>query len=43
MIVVLIPRGEGYQLGFLWLGAFAYFAVKGGGPISLDRLIGYQF
>ena len=43
LVSVLIPRGEGYQLGALWFGAFAYFAVKGGGPISVDRLIGPEF
>lgn len=43
LVAVLIPRGEGYQLGVLWFGAFALIAVRGGGPYSLDRLIGKEF
>lgn len=43
LVTVLIPRGEGYQLGLLWWGAFALIATRGGGPYSVDRLIGKEF
>ena len=37
---------QGYtaaELSFLWLLVFFYFAVRGGGPYSLDRVIGKEF
>ena len=43
LVTVLIPRGEGYQLGLVWWGAFAVIAMRGGGPYALDRLIGKEF
>lgn len=43
LVAVMIPRGANYQLAALWLAAFAYIALKGGGKISLDRLIGREF
>lgn len=43
LVAVMIPRGANYQLSALWFAAFAYIALKGGGRISLDRLIGREF
>ncbi|MBA4489815.1 DoxX family protein [Paracoccus sp. S1E-3] len=43
LFAVLIPRGDGYQLGAVWFGAFALIAARGGGKYSLDRLIGREF
>ena len=43
LATVLIPRGQGYQLGLIWWAAFALIAVHGGGRYSIDRMIGKEF
>lgn len=42
-IMVMIPRGAGYHLTVVWLGAYALMAVQGGGRLSLDRWLGREF
>jgi putative oxidoreductase len=42
LITVMIPRGVNYQLFALWFAAFFYIALRGGGGMSLDRLIGRE-
>ena len=34
---------EGCEYPVIWAAASLYFLVRGGGPISLDALIGWQF
>lgn len=41
--MVMIPRGTGYHLSVVWLGVFLLIALRGGGRISLDRLLGREF
>jgi putative oxidoreductase len=43
LVTVLIPRGISYQLSVVWWGAFLFIAIRGGGRISLDRLLGKEF
>lgn len=43
LLLVVIPRGMGFQLTTVWLGVFLYLAVQGSGRWSLDRMIGKQF
>jgi putative oxidoreductase len=43
LIVVIVPRGAEYQLTVVLVGAFLLILVQGGGPISIDRLIGREF
>jgi putative oxidoreductase len=40
---VVIPRATNYQLSVVWWGAFLFIAIRGGGWISLDRLLGKEF
>lgn len=40
--MVMIPRGTGYHLSVVWLGVFLMIALRGGGRISVDRLIGRE-
>ena len=34
---------QGAEYPLIWSAAALYFLVHGGGPISLDALIGWQF
>lgn len=34
---------QGTEYPLIWAAASLYFLVRGGGPISLDALIGWQF
>lgn len=43
LLLVMIPRGTGFQLSTVWLGVFAYLSVRGSGRFSMERLIGKQF
>lgn len=43
LVMVMIPRGSGFQLSTVWFGVFMYLSVVGSGRLSLDRLIGKQF
>lgn len=43
VLLVMIPRGTGYHLSVVWLGVFLLISLRGGGRISLDRLIGKEF
>lgn len=43
VVLVMIPRGAGYHLTVVWLGAFALMSVHGGGRLSLDRWLGREF
>lgn len=43
LVTVVIPRRTGYQLSVVWSGAFLFIAIRGGGRISLDRLLGKEF
>jgi putative oxidoreductase len=43
LVTVMIPRGTGYQLSVVLCGAFLFIAIRGGGRISLDRLLGKEF
>ncbi|NKC22673.1 DoxX family protein [Ochrobactrum oryzae] len=43
LVMVMIPRGSGFQLSTVWLGVFAYLSTQGSGRWSVDRLIGRQF
>ena len=43
LATVIIPRRTGYQLSVVWSGAFLFIAIRGGGRISLDRLLGKEF
>ncbi|HWK97307.1 MAG TPA: DoxX family protein [Pseudolabrys sp.] len=43
VVMVMIPRGANYQLSVVWLGAFFYLAIRGGGRYSLDRIFGKEF
>lgn len=41
-----IMKAEGYagaELSLIWMGVTLFFAVHGGGRLSLDRMIGKQF
>lgn len=42
LVLVMIPRGTGFQLSTVWFGVFAYLSAHGSGRWSLDRLIGRQ-
>ncbi|WP_299844453.1 DoxX family protein [uncultured Paracoccus sp.] len=42
LALVLLPRGAGYELSVVWLGAFTYLTLRGSGALSLDRLIGRE-
>jgi len=42
VLLVMIPRGTGYQLSVVWLGVFLLILAHGGGRISLDRAIGRE-
>ena len=43
LVMVMIPRGNGYELTVVWVGVFLLILLHGGGRISVDRLIGYEF
>jgi putative oxidoreductase len=43
LVIVMIPRGSGYQLTVVWVGVFSLILLHGGGRISVDRLIGREF
>jgi putative oxidoreductase len=43
LIMVIVPRGTEYQLTVVWIGVFVLILVRGGGRISIDRLIGREF
>jgi putative oxidoreductase len=43
VVMVMIPRGAGYHLTVVWLGTYAFMAVRGGGRLSLDRWLGREF
>jgi putative oxidoreductase len=43
LVVVMIPRGNGYELSVVWVGVFLLILLHGGGRISVDRLIGHEF
>ena len=43
LVMVAIPRGAGYQLTVVWIGVFAFILLRGGGRISVDRLLGREF
>lgn len=43
VLMVMIPRGTGYQLSVVWLGVFLLIALRGGGRISVDRWLGKEF
>lgn len=43
VVMVMIPRGAGYHLTVVWLGAYALMATRGGGRLSLDRWLGREF
>jgi putative oxidoreductase len=43
LIMVMIPRGTGYQLTVVWVGVFLLILVHGGGRISVDRFLGREF
>ncbi len=43
LIMVIVPRGTEYQLTVVWIGVFVLVLVRGGGRISIDRLIGREF
>ena len=43
LVAVMIPRGAGYQLTVVWIGAYLCILMRGGGKLSLDRLIGREF
>jgi putative oxidoreductase len=42
LVMVIIPRGSGYQLTVVWVGVFFLILVHGGGRISVDRLLGRE-
>jgi putative oxidoreductase len=41
--MVMVPRGSGYQLTVVWLGVFFFILARGGGRISIDRMLGWEF
>ncbi len=43
LIMVMIPRGTGYQLTVVWVGVFLLILLHGGGRISVDRLLVREF
>jgi putative oxidoreductase len=43
LVAVMIPRGTGYQLTVVWIGAYLLILLRGGGRYSIDRLIGREF
>jgi putative oxidoreductase len=43
VIMVIVPRGTDYQLTVVWIGTFVLILFRGGGRISVDRLIGREF
>jgi putative oxidoreductase len=43
LIMVIVPRGTDYQLTVVWIGTFVLILFRGGGRISVDRLIGREF
>jgi putative oxidoreductase len=43
LVMVMIPRGSGYQLTVVWVGVFLLILLHGGGRISVDRLLGREF
>jgi len=43
LIMVIVPRGTEYQLTVVWIGVFVLILVRGGGRISIDRMIGREF
>ena len=43
LATVVIPSGSNYQLSVVWWGAFLFIAIRGGGRISLDHLLGREF
>lgn len=43
VVLVMIPRGTGYQLAVVWTGVFLFVALHGGGRISIDRWLGKEF
>ena len=43
LTAVMIPRGAGYQLTVVWIGVFLVIVLRGGGRISVDRLLGREF
>ncbi|KQX16357.1 MULTISPECIES: DoxX family protein [Ensifer] len=42
LVVVMIPRGTGFQLSTVWIGVFAYLSAHGIGRWALDRPIDRQ-
>ena len=42
-VMVMLPRGTGYQLTLVWVGVFALIAMRGAGGLSVDRLLRREF